>query len=99
MPASRDRTRSDTGAPAFTIACSLARHRPALSHTLWGAYRLKRSTSSGGPYTTIATLVGTSYLDRGVTNGVTYYYVVGASNALGESGDSLEEIVTPTMSP
>lgn len=53
------------------------------------SYRLKRATASGGPYITIASgLPTTSYADMTVTNGVTYYYVVSAINAYGESADS-----------
>ncbi|MFL1671417.1 hypothetical protein ABTW76_00005, partial [Paenibacillus dendritiformis] len=52
----------------------------------WGstgakAYHVKRATSPGGPYAMLASNVkGTSYTDKAVTNGVTYYYVVSAVN-------------------
>ena len=43
------------------------------------SYNVKRATASGGPYTTIATVVtGTTYTDTGLTAGATYYYVVSA---------------------
>jgi fibronectin type 3 domain-containing protein len=49
-------------------------------------YKVKRATTGGGPYTTIATgLTGTTYSDNNVTMGTTYYYVVTAGNAQGES--------------
>ena len=51
-------------------------------------YNLKRSTTSGGPYTNIATLTGTSYPDTTVSNGPTYYYVVSALDQFGESSNS-----------
>jgi len=58
-------------------------------------YQVKRSTTSGGPYTTIAPTGGTSYVDTNVTNGTTYYYVVSAVNASGEGADSDEITVLP----
>jgi regulation of enolase protein 1 (concanavalin A-like superfamily) len=58
-------------------------------------YLIKRSTTTGGPYTTIATLPGTSYVDSGLSNGTAYHFVVSAANAAGESGASPEEIVSP----
>ncbi|MEO8616839.1 MAG: LamG-like jellyroll fold domain-containing protein [Luteolibacter sp.] len=58
-------------------------------------YNVKRSGSSGGSYTTIATnLTAPSYLDSGLTTGATYYYVVSALNAAGESQNSPELGVT-----
>ena len=49
-------------------------------------YKVKRSTTAGGPYTTIASNVtGTSYEDDNVMNGTTYYYVVTAVGANGEA--------------
>lgn len=62
-------------------------------------YNVKRSTTAGGPYTTIAPSVqGTSYVDSAVTNGTTYYYVVTAITANGESANSNEASATPTAS-
>jgi subtilisin family serine protease/subtilase family serine protease len=61
-------------------------------------YRVKRSTTSGGPYAVVASNIRTTqYLDTGLTNGVTYYYVVSSSNVLGESGDSAEASTTPRL--
>ncbi|MES2657608.1 MAG: DUF642 domain-containing protein [Verrucomicrobiota bacterium] len=53
-------------------------------------YSVKRSTTPGGPYTSVATVTGTSYTDGGLTHGVTYYYVVTAVNSNGESDPSTE---------
>lgn len=59
-------------------------------------YNVKRSTTAEGPYTTIAPNVqGTSYVDSAVTNGTTYYYVVTAITANGESANSNEASATP----
>src|SRR5205085_3901848 len=41
-------------------------------------YNVKRATTSGGPYTIIASATMTGYTDTTVTNGITYYYVVSA---------------------
>src|SRR5439155_12720977 len=48
------------------------------------SYNVKRSTTSGGPYSTVASPTTTGYTDTGLTNGTTYYYVVSAVNSAGE---------------
>jgi hypothetical protein len=59
-------------------------------------YRVHRSTTSGGPYETIASgLAATSHVDTTVTNGTTYYYVVSGVNEGGEGTDSTEVSATP----
>jgi fibronectin type 3 domain-containing protein len=60
------------------------------------SYGLSRSTTSGGPYSKIATPTGTSYTDLGLTNGTTYYYVVAATNSAGTSAYSGEASAKPT---
>ena len=62
------------------------------------SYNVKRSTTQGGPYTTVFSPIGTSYTDPGLTDGTTYYYVVSAVNAGGESGNSSEVSATPAAS-
>lgn len=58
-------------------------------------YNIKRTTTSGGPYETVASAVyGTSYTDSSVEMGATYYYVVSAINESGESSNSNEAAVT-----
>ena len=59
------------------------------------SYNVKRSTTNGGPYTTVATgVTATTYTNSGLTTGVTYYYVVTAVNAAGESGNSNQASAT-----
>jgi len=60
------------------------------------SYLVKRSPTGGSGYTNIASGVTvTSYLDTGVVNGTTYYYVVSATNSSGESPNSVEVSATP----
>jgi endoglucanase len=60
------------------------------------SYNVKRSTTSGGSYTTVASNVtSTSYTNTGLTNGTTYYYVVSASNSAGSSVNSAQVSATP----
>jgi autotransporter-associated beta strand protein len=63
------------------------------------SYSVKRSTVSGGPYTTLATgVASTSYTDTTASSGTTYYYTVSATNADGdESNDSAEAEATANM--
>ncbi|MDQ7094238.1 Ig-like domain-containing protein [Desulfosporosinus sp. PR] len=59
------------------------------------SYNMKRSTTAGGPYTSIAQNVsGTSYSDTSVTAGTAYYYVVTAITSGGESANSNEASAT-----
>ncbi|AMP00207.1 F5/8 type C domain protein [Collimonas arenae] len=60
------------------------------------SYTVKRSTFSGGPSSTIASGVsGSSYTDKSVINGTTYYYTVTATNSAGTSGNSPADSATP----
>ncbi len=49
---------------------------------------MKRSTTNGGPYTTVGTPTTTSFTDTGLTNGTIYYYVVSAVNSAGAGANS-----------
>jgi hypothetical protein len=52
---------------------------------------VKRSTISGGPYTTIATnVIATTYADTNVTIGALCFYIVSTVNSSGESANSPE---------
>jgi F5/8 type C domain/Fibronectin type III domain len=62
------------------------------------SYNVKNSTTNGGPYTTITNVTTTSYTDTGLVNGTTYYFVVSALNAAGESTNSSQVSATPTSS-
>jgi subtilisin family serine protease len=62
------------------------------------SFNVKRSLAAGGPYTLIKSGVkGKTYTDTAVVNDTTYYYVVSATNTLGESGDSNEASATPKV--
>jgi fibronectin type 3 domain-containing protein len=63
------------------------------------SYYVKRSTTSGGPYTQIAAPTSTSYTDASLTNGTTYYYVVAAINSAGESANSAQASAAPSNPP
>jgi autotransporter-associated beta strand protein len=59
-------------------------------------YEVKRATTSGGPYTVVATgLTGTSYVDTGLTDGTNYYYVVTGRAGTYETVSSNEALGTP----
>ena len=59
------------------------------------SYTVKRSTTSGGPYSTIATAVtSTSYTNTALRSGTSFCYVVASVNAFGQSGNSNEACAT-----
>jgi hypothetical protein len=64
------------------------------------SYKVKRSTTSGGPYVTIASsIMGTSYADTAAgKEETTYYYVVSAVNKFAESANSIEAGAAPSSS-
>ena len=65
-------------------------------------YNVHRSTTLGGPYAKVnGPLVSASdYVDTGLTNGTTYYYVVTAvDTGSNESGNSSEASAAPAATP
>ena len=64
------------------------------------SYEVFRGTTANGEgATAIATgITGLSYVNTGLTNGVTYFYKVKARNANGLSADSNEASATPAAS-
>jgi hypothetical protein len=85
LTATTDNTKVDLNWSAVTGAAS---------------YNVKRATTPGGPYNIIATNVtGVTYSDINATIGSTYYYVVTAINANGQSADSNIASVTLQIKP
>ncbi|HEY9723229.1 MAG TPA: hypothetical protein V6D47_14560, partial [Oscillatoriaceae cyanobacterium] len=59
-------------------------------------YNVKRGTSASGPFTVIGSNVANpAYVDSGLTDGTTYYYVVSALGTTGESPNSTTVSATP----
>jgi hypothetical protein len=82
-----------TARPKSTKVQLVWTHSPAAS-----SYNVYRSLASGGPYALIANTTSTysTYLDSGLTNGTTYYYVVREAAADGsELCQSNEASATP----
>jgi hypothetical protein len=85
-------------APTGVTATRLS--QPGRIRVNWSAsagaasYKVKRATVSGGPYAVVATPSSTTFTDVGLSSGTTYYYVVSAVNAAGESGNSTQASAT-----
>lgn len=60
------------------------------------AYNVKRATTHGGPYTTVASgLATTTFQNTGLASGTTYHYVVTAEGWSGESAASAQVSLNP----
>lgn len=58
------------------------------------SYTVLRSSTSGGPYTSVGTSGSTSFANSGLTCNTTYYYVVTASNGTCSSANSAQVSAT-----
>ena len=58
-------------------------------------FNIKRSATSGGPYTTIANVSTTKFTDTNISNGTAYYYVVASVDSAGEKSSSAEVAASP----
>jgi fibronectin type 3 domain-containing protein len=63
------------------------------------SYNVLRATSSGAETALRTSVSGTSFTDRKVSNGTTYYYEVRAVNSVGSGPVSSEVSVTPSPAP
>jgi regulation of enolase protein 1 (concanavalin A-like superfamily) len=62
-------------------------------------YNVKRATTAGGPYSTVAgDVTSPTYIDTGLTNGTTYYYVVSAVKG-NEGANSAASSAIPHSDP
>jgi cellulose 1,4-beta-cellobiosidase len=64
-----------------------------------GSYSIRRATSPEGPFSEIASVVTTTFTDRSVVTGTTYYYKVAATNAGGSSAEAGPVQATPMEQP
>jgi hypothetical protein len=66
------------------------------------SYNIKRSTTSGGIYSTISTsgtVTGTNYVDSTAANGTTYYYVVSAATSISKSSETANSPTEVSVTP
>jgi rhamnogalacturonyl hydrolase YesR len=99
------RAKTPPPAPTNLIASAVS---PTQADLSWAAqtgairYSVKRATTPGGPYTTIApppVLTKNSFADTSLTAGATYYYVLSATGVGGEGSDSVETSATTPKVP
>lgn len=84
---------AEPGDASVTVSWSASSGNPPITYTL------QRSTVSGGTYTELTNgMSSTSYTDNAVTNEMTYYYVVYATDADSMDSELSEEVsVTPSV--
>lgn len=87
-------TSSTPAAPSSVATTVLGYNSVQISwQSVLGAdsYTVKRAITSGGPYVTVALKVtGNTFTDTGLFADTSYYYVVSATNAIGEGANSIE---------
>jgi hypothetical protein len=98
---------SDTTLPAAPANLNVVSASPAGINLTWDAvtgdatlygYEVLRSDASGGPYTKLALVTGTSYADTSVIENSTYFYVVRAvDTSFNRSGNSNEVTATAVL--
>jgi hypothetical protein len=82
--------------PAAPTGASASASSQTQVNVSWGAvsgatsYTVLRSTTSGGPYSSVGTSATTSFANTGLSCNTTYYYVVTASNGTCSSGNSAQ---------
>ena len=87
-------------APAAPVLVAQPAYKAVILHWPGAAgtptsYILKRGTASGVYTTTISGLTGNSYTDTNVVGGTPYFYILTATNAVGEGAPSSEATATP----
>jgi glycosidase/fibronectin type 3 domain-containing protein len=97
----------DTTPPAVPAGLTVLSASPAGISLMWDAvsgdptlygYEVLRGDISGGPYTMIARVTGTSHTDLSVVESATYYYVVRAlDQSFNRSGNSSEVEATAAL--
>ena len=100
-PNSSEAAATPTGPPGAPTNLAAVPGTNQTSTLTWDAltnatgYRVKRSIVSGGPYAIVAETASNNFSDAALANGVTYFYVVSAVTAQGESPNSAEVPATP----
>lgn len=65
----------------LTVAAGDAQNILEWSPVFNSTYNIQRSTTPGGPYTTLANQTATSFTDTAVSNGTVYYYIVASTDS------------------